>query len=119
VNGFINADRLRIKKDDKLLIEALTTYHFEDGSRKRLVKYTEQKYAHIDGLGDCLRYGIHHLFPIQHEQTLKEYIGMDPRYARMSDPANKYKPESPLYPGGPSWEDIMNGDEINEDYQTY
>jgi hypothetical protein len=119
VNGFINADRLRIKKDDKLLIEALTTYHFEDGSRKRLVKYTEQKYAHIDGLGDCLRYGIHHLFPIQHEQTLKEYIGMDPRYARMNDPANKYKPESPLYPGGPSWEDIINGDEINEDYQTY
>jgi len=119
VNGFINADKLRIKSDDKLLIEALTTYHFEDGSRKRLVKYTEQKYAHIDGLGDALRYGIHHLFPIQHEQRLKEFVGMDPRYARMGDPANKYKPESPLYPGGPTWEEIIDGGEINEDYQIY
>ena len=107
-NAFINRGGLVVKPDDKLLLEALQTYHFEDATRKKLVKYTEQKYAHIDGLGDCIRYGIHHLFPIQHDgMNLPEYVGMDPRYARASDPANKYLPDSPLYPGGPSWEEIL------------
>jgi hypothetical protein len=27
-------------------------------------------------------------------------------------------PESPLYPGGPTWEEIMNGDEV-EDFQVW
>lgn len=119
VNSFINRNGLLVKKDDKYLLEALQTYHFEDGSRKRLVKYTEQKYAHIDGLGDALRYGIHHLFPITHDQGFPEYVGMDPRYARANDPANKYMPESPLYPGGPTWEEIINGDIGNEDHMIY
>lgn len=119
VNSFINNNRLKVKKDDKYLLEALSTYHFEDGSRKRLVKYTEQKYAHIDGLGDALRYGIHHLFPITYEQNIPEYVGMDPRYSRANDPANKYLPESPLYPGGPSWEEIINDDVGNEDHMIY
>ena len=116
VNSFINRDGLRIKNTDRLLLEALSTYHFEDGSRKRLIKYTEQKYAHIDGLGDALRYGIHHLFPITHEQTIKEYVGMDKRF--MQVPGQEYMPESPLYPGGPSWEEIITG-ETNEEYMTY
>jgi hypothetical protein len=116
VNAFINRGGLVVKSDDKMLLEALTTYHFEDGSRKRLVKYTEQKYAHIDGLGDCLRYGIHHLFPITHEQTIKEYVGMDPRY--MQRPGQEHMPESPLYPGGPSWDEIVNGENI-PDYAVY
>jgi hypothetical protein len=120
VNSFINRNGLFVKKDDKFLLEALTTYHFEDGSRKRLVKYTEQKYAHIDGLGDALRYGIHHLFPIQHDDHgIKEYVGMDQRYARMNRPGLEHMPDSPLYPGGPSWDDIINGNETNEDYMTY
>ena len=120
VNSFINRNGLFVKKDDKFLLEALTTYHFEDGSRKRLVKYTEQKYAHIDGLGDALRYGIHHLFPIQHDDhVIKEYVGMDQRYARMNRPGLEHMPDSPLYPGGPSWDDIINGNETNEDYMTY
>jgi len=118
-NSFINRNGLVIKKDDKYLLEALQTYHFEDGSRKRLVKYTEQKYAHIDGLGDALRYGIHHLFPITYGQSFPEYVGMDPRYARANDPANKYLPDSPLYPGGPSWEEIVNGEENNQDYMVW
>jgi hypothetical protein len=109
VNSFINQNRLCIKADDKYLLDALQTYHFEDGSRKRLVKYTEQKYAHIDGLGDCLRYGIFHLFPITHEQTIQEYVGMDKRY--MQIPGREFMPESPLYPGGPSWEELLNGEE--------
>ena len=119
VNAFINSDRLLINTNDKYLLEALQTYHFEDGSRKRLVKYTEQRYAHIDGLGDALRYGIHHLFPITHEQGFPEFVGMDPRYAKLSDPANKYMPESPLYPGGPSWEEIINGETNDQDYAIY
>lgn len=117
VNSFINQNRLTIKADDKYLLDALTTYHYEDGSRKRLVKYTEQKYAHIDGLGDALRYGIFHLFPITHEQTIKEYVGMDKRF--MQVPGQQYMPESPLFPGGPTMEEIINGEPLDQDYQIY
>ena len=119
-NAFIARGGLVVKPDDKFLLDALQTYHFEDASRKRLVKYTEQKYAHIDGLGDCIRYGIHHLFPITHDSlnNMPEYVGMDPRYQAMSQSGNKYLPESPLYPGGPSWEEIMNGEE-EKDYQVW
>ena len=120
VNGFINNNGLVVKKNDTLLLEALTTYHFEDGTRKRLVKYTEQKYAHIDGLGDALRYGIHHLFPLHHnDMNIKEYVGMDQRYARMNRPGLQHMPDSPLYPGGPTWDDIINGKENNDDFMTY
>ena len=119
VNAFINRGGLFVHKDDKYLLDALQTYHFEDATRKRLVKYTEQKYAHIDGLGDALRYGIHHLFPITYGRSFPEYVGMDQRFARANDPANKYLPDSPLYPGGPSWEEIINGGESDVDYQVY
>ena len=120
VNAFINNNGLVINKDDKLLLESLQTYHFEDGTRKRLVKYTEQRYAHIDGLGDCLRYGIHHLFPIQHDDIgIMEYVGMDQTLARQNRPGLKYMPESPLYPGGPTMEEIVNGTETNDDYMIY
>jgi hypothetical protein len=118
-NAFINRGGLQVKPDDKFLLEALSTYHFEDGTRKRLVKYTEQKYAHIDGLGDCIRYGIHHLFPIQHKDTgIKEYIGMDQKYARYNTPGSEHLPDSPLYPGGPSWEELMN-DNLEQDHQVW
>lgn len=117
-NSFINRGGLVVRKDDQLLLEALQTYHFEDGTRKKLVKYTEQKYAHIDGLGDCIRYGIHHLFPLTHEQHFPDFVGMDPRYSKATDPANKYMPDSPLYPGGPSWEELMSG-ESEKDYLTW
>lgn len=117
-NAFINRGGLVIKPDDQLMLETVQTYHFEDGTRKQLVKYTEAKYAHIDGLGDCLRYGIHHLFPIQHEQLFPEYIGMDPRYANLTDPRNRYRQGSPLYPGGPTWEEIMDPNP-EQDYMTW
>jgi hypothetical protein len=120
-NAFISRDGLVVPKDDGLLIEALQTYHYEDGSRKRLVKYTEQKYAHIDGLGDCIRYGIHHLFPITHthKYNIKEYVGMDQRIARQGMPGLEHMPESPLFPGGPTWDEIINGDPIEENYTTW
>jgi len=118
-NAFIQRGGLRLRPTEKLLIEALTTYHFEDGTRKKLVKYTEQKYAHIDGLGDCIRYGIHHLFPITHQQTIgHDYRGMDPRIAKANEPGIKYMPESPLYQGGPTMEEILSGDE-DVDYQKW
>ena len=41
VNAFITRNGLTVQNDDTKLLEALTTYHFEDGSRKKLVKYTE------------------------------------------------------------------------------
>lgn len=118
-NAFINRGGLTVKPDDKFLLEALSTYHFEDGTRKRLVKYTEQKYAHIDGLGDCIRYGIHNLFPITHDSLpIKEYIGMDPRLQARVTPGLNHMPDSPLYPGGPSWEEIMN-ENLQQDYQVW
>ena len=118
-NAFINRGGLVVKYDDKFLLEALQTYHFEDASRKRLVKYTEQKYAHIDGLGDCIRYGIHYLFPISHTSLpIGEYVGMDQRLARMGTPGIDHMPHSPLYPGGPTWEEIM-GNEEQPDHMTW
>lgn len=111
-NAFIQRGGLVVKPNDQFLIEALQTYHFEDGTRKRLVKYTEQKYAHIDGLGDCIRYGIHYLFPITHESIgIPEYIGMDQRLVNRHRPGVEHMPHSPLYPGGPTWEEIINTEE--------
>ena len=118
-NAFISRNGLVVKPDDKFLLEALTTYHFEDASRKRLVKYTEQKYAHIDGLGDCIRYGIHYLFPITHDSLpIKEYVGSDPRLTKQFTPGVEHMPYSPLYPGGPTWEEIIKGEEV-EDQMTW
>ena len=111
-NSFINRDRLTVSPNDSKLLEAMQTYHFEDGTRKKLVKYTEQKYAHIDGLGDALRYGIHHLFPITHDDRgIGEFVGMDPRLQRALQPGVEYAPDSPLYKGGPTWEEILTPEE--------
>lgn len=117
VNAFIARNGLKVKADDKYLLEALQTYHFEDNTRKNLVKYTEQKYAHIDGLGDALRYGIHHLFPIQHDSLpYSEYIGMDPKLMNRAKPGLEHMPHSPLYPGGPTWQQILGDETIEQDY---
>lgn len=120
-NAFINRGGLVVPHCEKQLIEALQTYHYEDASRKKLVKYTEQKYAHIDGLGDAIRYGIHHLFPIQHESlpgNIGEYVNSDPRLIRRIQPGVEHMPPSPLYPGGPTYEEIVGGTE-ERDYMTW
>jgi hypothetical protein len=44
---------------------------------------------------------------------------MDQRFARMTQPGVQYMPESPLYPGGPSMEQILSGDEEAEDYMKW
>ena len=119
-NAFINRGGLHVSLYDTQLIEALQSYHFEDGTRKKLVKYTDAKYSHIDGLGDCIRYGIHHLFPVQHEQSmLPEFIGMDPRYQRLNEPGREYATPSPLYEGGPTWDDIMNPSDQEQDHVVW
>ena len=121
-NAFINRGGLKVKPDDKMLLDALGTYHYEDATRKKLVKYTEQRYAHIDGLGDCIRYGIHHLFPITHgdnDYNMPETLMSDQRTKMLNTPGLKHMPDSPLFPGGPTWEEIMNGREQQDDYQVW
>lgn len=120
-NAFINQGRLIVKPTDTKLLEALQTYHFEDASRKKLVKYTEQKYAHIDGLGDCIRYGIHNLFPITHDylKGFPETVSSDQRLTRRMQPGVEHMPHSPLYAGGPTWEEIMSGDDPNSEQMTW
>ena len=77
-NAFISQGRLMIPDTETKLLDAMETYHYEDGSRKQLVKYSDAKYAHIDGLGDCIRYGIHYLFPMTHStQGMPEYLDGD------------------------------------------
>jgi len=88
-NAFISQRRLLINDTETKLLDALDTYHYEDGSRKQLVKYSDVKYAHIDGLGDALRYGIHYLFPMQHEQPiLPEYLDGD--FQQSVEPGHEY-----------------------------
>ena len=119
-NAFIARNGLVVKPDDKYLLEALQTYHFEDATRKKLVKYTEQKYAHIDGLGDCIRYGIHYLFPIQHDSVpYAEYIGMDEKLMNRARPGLEHMPDSPLYPGGPTWDQLLGNEETENDYMKW
>ena len=118
-NAFIQQGRLKVNSSEIKLIDAMKSYHFEDGSRKKLVKYNDQ-FAFIDGLGDCLRYGIHHLFPITHDSHGQvDYITSDPRALRT--PGSEHQPYSPLYPGGPSWEQLMNSDpdEGNENHVVW
>jgi hypothetical protein len=88
-NAFIAQGRLVIPDTETKLLDAMETYHYEDGTRKQLVKYSDAKYAHIDGLGDCIRYGIHFLMPMTHAQSaIPEYIDGDSSF--YVDPGNEY-----------------------------
>jgi hypothetical protein len=120
-NSFISRGGLSVKSDDTKLLEALGTYHYEDNNRKKLVKYTEQRYAHIDGLGDAIRYGIYYLFPITHHNTynVSETLMSDSRTKMLNMPGVSHLPDSPLYPGGPTWEQIMSGESTETDYMTW
>ena len=89
-NAFISQGRLVIPDTETKLLDAMETYHYEDGTRKQLVKYSDAKYAHIDGLGDCIRYGVHYLFPMTHhlKNNMPEYIDGDSSY--YVEPGNEY-----------------------------
>jgi hypothetical protein len=111
-NAFIARGSLKVASTEQLLLEALDNYHYEDASRIKLVKYDEQQFAHMDALGDCLRYGINHLFPITHNTSpVPDYQVADPGAYRR--PGSEYLKESPLYPGGPTWEELLNDDYNN------
>jgi hypothetical protein len=116
-NAFIARGGLSVPSHCVKLLEALSSFHYEDASRKKLVKSMEQAFAHIDGLGDALRYGIHHLFPIQHDiPNMPDY--MSDRPTRQA--GSEYVKPSPLYPGGPTLEDLLNNEEThNSDYMEY
>jgi len=94
-NHFIRGGRLTVDPAATRLIEALNSYHYTDAERRHLVKYND-KYAYIDGLGDCMRYGIHHLFQLTHNLRPGETLGAS------------YAPAGELFPGGPTLEEIWN-----------
>jgi len=88
-NAFIQQGRLIIPQTETKLLDALETYHYEDGTRKQLVKYSDPKYASIDGLGDCIRYGIHYLFPMTHDTSgMPEYL--DGETNHYNEPGSDY-----------------------------
>lgn len=105
-NSFIGQGRLTIEMNQAKLIQACQSYHYEDGTRKKLVKYSDRD-AYIDGLGDCLRYGIHHLFQLQHSDmsTKAHYRGN-----KLPSVGIEHMPASPLFPGGPTIEELLQGD---------
>jgi hypothetical protein len=107
-NAFIARGGLKVAATEQLLLEALDNYHYEDASRIKLVKYEEQQFAHMDALGDCVRYGINHLFPVTHSRGNRVgHVVADP--GKSGRPGDEYRKESPLYPGGPSWDEIISG----------
>jgi hypothetical protein len=109
-NSFIARGGLIVPDTEDKLLEALNSYHYEDAARKKLVKSMESDYAHIDGLGDAIRYLIHHLFPITHnETTVPDYQVTDTGLYRR--PGSEYLKRSPLFPGGPSIEELLSGKE--------
>jgi hypothetical protein len=107
-NAFIARGGLTVPPTETPLLEALSSYHYEDSSRKKLVKSMESDYAHIDGCGDATRYLIHHLFPVTHSRGNRVgHVVADP--GKSGRPGDEYRKESPLYPGGPSWDEIISG----------
>ena len=102
-NAFIARGGLTIPSYETKLLEAMNSYHYEDASRKKLVKSTEQNWAHIDGLGDALRYLIHHHFPVRHDMNLPNYVSD----SRQPQPGDRYRKPG-IYPGGPTFEELLN-----------
>jgi hypothetical protein len=115
-NAFIARGGLKVSPEDKLLLEALDNYHYEDASRIKLVKYVEQQFAHMDALGDCIRYGIYHLFPINHNDLVRvpNYQTMDSRLS--SIPGAQYRKQGVFGPGTPTLEELLAGGEMEDGY---
>jgi hypothetical protein len=115
-NAFIARRGLMVRHDDALLLEALDNYHYEDGSRIKLVKYTEQQFAHMDALGDCIRYGIYHLFPIKHDVKVPDYV----TDGKFEVPGQQYRKQGALGYGTPSWDELLSDTGSGEpDYCEY
>jgi hypothetical protein len=116
-NAFIAQGRLLVGTSQTTLLEALDNFHYEDASRKNLVKYKEQQFAHIDALGDALRYGIHHLFPLRHRQQISpEYITND--NTRYLPPGFQYRKLGILGYGTPTIEELIEQEE-DDNHQSW
>ena len=116
-NSFIAKKNLIVRPDDKNMLLALDNYHYETADRIKLVKYSDPQMSIIDSLGDALRYGIYHLFPLRHDQPgTPDYVTIDNKFIR---PGSEYLRPSPLFPGGPALEDIIKGDIEETDYAEW
>lgn len=114
-NAFINQRRLIVPMHLEKLISAIETFHYEDGTRKALVKYKDIDSKHIDGLGDCLRYGIHHLFPMRHGEDVTQPRSFSDDETYYEEPGSQYfvKPASKTKNGMPTVKSLLN--KYNED----
>jgi hypothetical protein len=114
-NAFIARGGLKVAASDTLLLEALDNYHYEDASRIKLVKYQEQQFAHMDALGDCIRYGINHLFPVTHNETpVPDYQTTTNIGNQM--PGAKYRKQGIYGAGTPTIEELLNGEAMASQY---
>jgi hypothetical protein len=115
-NAFIARGGLKVASSEQLLLEALDNYHYEDASRVKLVKYPEQQFAHMDSLGDCLRYGINHLFPITHNDTpVPDYQTVLNVGTKV--PGHQYRKQGIYGYGTPTMEELLGGEsDVNNDF---
>ena len=115
-NAFIARGGLTVPSEETKLLEALNSYHYEDGARKKLVKSMESDYAHIDGLGDAVRYLLHHLFPINHNDLVNvpNHQTMDSRLTTI--PGAQYRKQGVFGPGTPTFEELLSGSEMEDGY---
>lgn len=105
-NAFIARGGLVVKPTDVNMLKALDNYHYETPDRIKLVKYDDPQLSVIDSLGDALRYGLNFLFPVQHiAPNTPQYVTDSNR--GITVPGAEYMKQSPLFPGGPTLEEIL------------
>ncbi len=117
-NAFIARGGLKVPSTESKLLEALDNYHYEDASRVKLVKYPEPQFSHIDALGDCLRYGINHLFPITHNDTpVPDYQTVLNVGTKV--PGHQYRKQGIYGYGTPTMEELLGGEyDGNNDFSN-
>ncbi len=115
-NAFIARGGLIVPETETKLLEALDSYHYEDSARKKLVKSMESDFAHLDGLGDAMRYLIHHLFPITHNDTpVPDYQTVLNVGTKV--PGHQYRKQGIYGYGTPTMEELLGGEsDVNNDF---
>jgi hypothetical protein len=70
----------------------------------------------MDALGDCIRYGIYHLFPIKHDVKVPDYV----TDGKFEVPGQQYRKQGALGYGTPSWDELLSDTGSGEpDYCEY
>jgi len=115
-NAFIARGGLVVPPHETKVLESLNSYHYEDASRKKLVKSMEANWAHIDGLGDAIRYGVYHLFPINHNDLVNvpNHQTMDSRLTTI--PGAQYRKQGFFGPGTPTFEELLSNGHMEDGY---